>query len=325
MYVVMICCLKLRSTPSKLTDFRGYTRHRRQDEKMRIDLHLHSTFSDGLLSPEELVACARERELAAISLADHDTTDGTARFITAARAAGIKAISCIELSASFATGSLHLLGYGLDASAQCLQESLRWVRDRRNERNVAILERLPDCGIEISRDELLAAAGEGVPGRPHIADVLVEKGYVKDRRRAFARYLARGRPAYVPRRHLSARQALRVIADAGGIAVLAHPVSLCISGRKLHNLLVELKEDGLAGVEVYHPRQSVRFRTRLWKIAEETGLFVTGGSDFHGGLMQAACLGRAGNGIVPAELLEQLQHALDRRSSVSRQQNSAFG
>jgi len=276
----------------------------------RVDLHLHSTFSDGSYTPEQLVAAARERGLMAIALTDHDTTDGLDRFLAAGRTEGISAIPGIELSVAVPRGTLHVLGYGIDPAAPALQECLKGVRDGRTARNRRIFERLRKDGMDLSWDEACARTQGGVMGRPHIADLLVEKGYVKDRRRAFSRFLARGRPAYVERERLPSGEALAVLRAAGGVPVIAHPVSLHLTGTKLHALLQALQAEGLMGVEVYHPKHPARRQARLRQIAESLGLLMTGGSDFHGDRVPAASLGFAGPVAVPLSVWPPLQEAM---------------
>jgi len=283
-----------------------------QDEVPRVDLHLHSTFSDGSYTPEQLVAAARERGLTTIALTDHDTTDGLARFLAAGLAEGLTAIPGIELSVAVPRGTLHVLGYGIDPAAPALQACLQWVRDRRTARNRLIFERLRKEGMEISWEEACTRTEGGVMGRPHIADLLVEQGYVKDRRRAFSRYLARGRPAYVERERLPPQRALEVLRAAGGVPVMAHPVSLHLTGAKLQALLSTLQAEGLMGLERYHPRHPMRRQARLGQIAESLGLLMTGGSDFHGDRAPASCLGFAGSVAVPPSVWPPLREAMAR-------------
>jgi len=191
-----------------------------------VDLHLHSTFSDGTCTPEEIVALAGEAGLAAAVLTDHDTMEGTPRFLDAARKAGIRSIAGMEISADVPHRTVHLLAYGCDPDEPRLAAALRRVRDGRAERNARILEKLAKLGCPITMDEVRAEAGnDKVVGRPHIAAALVRRGFAADPSDAFRRFLARGAAAYADRYRLSPDDALELVAGAGGIVSLAHPAS----------------------------------------------------------------------------------------------------
>ena len=273
-----------------------------------IDLHTHSTCSDGSLTPEELAAAAAATKLEAVALTDHDTTDGLPRFLVAARRVGLCGITGIEISAEHHPGAMHMLGYFLDPSHTGLQEDLARLRKGRSERNRQILHKLCALGLELTWDEVHALAGGEVVGRPHFAQALIKRGHVKDKGEAFARFLARGRPAYAERLRLSPADSIQMIRNAGGVPVLAHPCSLKLGQKQLRTLLMELRSAGLEGIEVYHSEHNTS-QTRLYhRLATDMGLAMTGGSDFHGALMPDIKLGRGFGGLrVLADLLPKLE------------------
>ena len=247
------------------------------------DLHLHSTFSDGTFTPERIVALAVEAGLAAAVLTDHDTMEGTPRFLAAARKAGLRSIAGMEISADVPHRTVHLLAYGCDPDEPRLAEALRRVRDGRAERNARILEKLARLGCPITMDEVRAEAGnDKVVGRPHIAAALVRRGFAADPSDAFRRFLARGASAYADRFRLAPEDALELVAGAGGIVSLAHPASTGSNPAELRRFVGGLAEHGLAGIEClytgYLPNQVAEYVG----LAREFGLLVTGGTDFHG-------------------------------------------
>ncbi len=248
-----------------------------------VDLHLHSTFSDGSDSPEALVDLAIEAKLTAISLTDHDTTEGTERFLAAASACGISTITGIELSVEGPDGSLHMLGYGIDPADSALQENLKELRNGRHRRNEKILQKLDNLGLSLDYDNVVGLAGnDEVVGRPHIAAAMVAAGYVETRQEAFQKYLIQGAPAYADRLRLGAARAMSLIRSAGGLPVLAHPHLLRLKRKPLQKLVAQLRRNGLAGIEVWHSRHNHNVIAALHGIAHDLGLLVTGGSDYHG-------------------------------------------
>lgn len=259
------------------------------DPRRFIDLHMHSTASDGVHPPAELMRLAAARRLSAVALTDHDTTTGLAEAARAAAEAGMEFVPGIELSARFEPHTLHLLCYFIDPDCQELHQALDRIIRWRRERNAAILDRLAALGMDLRNDPELRDAIERdrgtahVLGRPHIALALVRAGYVPSFRAAFDRLLARGSAAYVARRTLSAREALALIHAAGGVASLAHPSHLhCGAQRELETLLARLKDLGLDAVEAYHPDHQPRDTRWCVEAARRLDLALTGGSDFHG-------------------------------------------
>lgn len=277
---------------------------------MAVDLHLHSTQSDGTDSPTEIVRRAAEAGLTAIALTDHDTLDGMAEARRAANAVGIRLIPGTELSVDWSTGTMHMLVYHLEPGPGPLQDRLAGLQDGRTVRNGKILELLADDGIVIDDDELLAEAGEGVVGRPHIAALLVSHGHVSDIGEAFDQYLGTGRPAYVDRVRLEAGEAIRLARASGGVAVIAHPHTLGVAAEDFRTAFEELAASGLGGIEAYYAEYSPPLRAHLAGICDAMGLIATGGSDYHGDYKPGLHIGVGrGDLRVPDEAVEQLAAA----------------
>jgi len=242
----------------------------------RVDLHTHTRFSDGVLSPEALVALALERGLDALAITDHDTVEA----LPAARAAAgarLELLTGIEISSAEGGQEFHVLGYGLDPDHRPLRERLERFRAERLSRAEAMVERLRALGVVVDRDEVVARAGEGVVGRPHLADALVRAGHADDVDDAFRRFLGNDGAAYVPRPAFRPDEAIELIRAAGGVSVLAHP------GAHLPDRVIEsLAARGLRGIEAWHPQHGGSTVRRYQALAARLGLLVTGGSDFHG-------------------------------------------
>lgn len=243
-----------------------------------VDLHLHTTFSDGVLSPREMVAGAAEREVRIIAITDHDEIDGVPEAMAAGAELGVTVISGVEINTDVGREDVHILGYGFPVDSPVLQDELQALRDKRLERTALIVKRLGDIGYPIELDRVLAIAGHGSVGRPHIAQALVEAGHSKDQQQAFARFIGRRCPAYVPRSPFRPEEAIAVIHRAGGIASLAHPGKL----GDVKRFLRLLKTAGLDALEAYHSDHVPGTTERLLRWAHEFGLAVTGGSDSHG-------------------------------------------
>ncbi len=250
---------------------------------MTVDLHIHSTFSDGSKSPCEIVELAVKCGVTTVALTDHDTMDGTGEFMDAAGRAGIVAVPGLELSVVYQRRPLHILGYYLDEKNKMLQSGLARIQKARDERNVQILEKLNRLGIKTTPEELQKISAHGQAGRPHIGALLVKHGAVKSIDQAFEQYLRKGACGYVARREFSATEAISLIRQAGGVAVLAHPVQFSPSLKELPALLESLVPAGLAGVEMFYPTQKKQFRKKLRKLTSQYDLIFTGGSDYHGG------------------------------------------
>ena len=253
-----------------------------------VDLHLHSTFSDGSMTPEELVFHGRGRGLSVMSLTDHDTIEGLPSFMAACRSRKMAGVPGIELSAEY-EGTLYILGYRLDLSLMRgenpkaeLNAALEEVRRGRVSRNEKMCDNLRRMGLDVSLEEVAVEAGGDVVGRPHIARVLVKKGYSRDMPSAFADYLGFRASAYEERFRLPPARCIELIRDAGGVAVFAHPAQTTEDEVRLRGIVRELREAGLWGMECVSPGSSPERIFRHLSIAAEFSLFPTAGSDFHG-------------------------------------------
>lgn len=276
----------------------------------RIDLHLHTRFSDGSLTPTEVVDLAHQAGVTAMAITDHDIVDGIPQAMEAATTPGIEVIPGVELSSRFHEQELHVLGYFFDWQDSTFRARLAQQRRSRQVRNPQVIERLNALGLELSEEDVKTKAGADSIGRPHIAQVLVDKGYVHDTREAFDRYLKEGAPAYVPRTLSDTREVIAWIRDAGGVPVLAHPTWTRCQGEPLYRLCSCLKEAGLLGLEVFYSSHNRQQTSRYLELAKRLDLLVTGGSDFHGTANPAIQVGRGkGNLKVPDTLLEPLRRA----------------
>jgi predicted metal-dependent phosphoesterase TrpH len=276
-----------------------------------IDLHAHSTFSDGSLTPSQLAALARESGIAALALTDHDTMDGVPEFLKACEREGVEGVVGVEISADVPRGTLHMLGYGVDLACVPLQDALRQIRAGRCDRNKLILDRLNSLGYALTWEEVRSLAGEDVIGRPHFAQALVNRRHVKSREDAFERLLAKGKPGYVNRFRLTPEDCIRVIREAGGVAVMAHPFTMEWGSKAMADEVRRLAAQGLGGIEVYYSEHPPELQDRYRAMAESLGLLITGGSDFHGDGNPAVRLGRGfGNLNVSDTLMAPLRQAV---------------
>ena len=250
---------------------------------MIIDLHTHSNRSDGTDTPTELVENAQAAGLDVVALTDHDTTVGWDEAEQAAERVGIRLVKGIEVSTSINHRSVHLLGYDFDPTDAPLLEELARVLDGRNDRVPKIVAKFQSLGIDITEEEILAKSGGAeATGRPHVADVLIDKGVVANRGEAFDDYLSPGKPGYVGRYSASTDEAVRLVKAAGGKAVLAHPWSRGSDTVLTPDRIAELVEQGLDGIEVDHADHTDADRDALRKIAQSLDLVITGSSDYHG-------------------------------------------
>lgn len=244
---------------------------------MPCDLHLHSTFSDGSQTPEEIVAECSEKQLSAIAITDHDTVAGVLPAIEAARGTGMPVIPAVEISTEFHETEVHILGYWIDLDSEELLQRLIYVQQARRVRAEEIVHKLRALGISVTLDEVIEQSDGESLGRPHVAGALIAGHHVSGMQEAFDRFLGRGRPAFVPRYKLSPDEAVQAVLAAEGCPVLAHP-GLGVSDHII-DLLIEA---GIEGLEAYHNHHSPSNTRRAIRIAEERGLLVTGGSDSHG-------------------------------------------
>ncbi len=285
-----------------------------------IDLHTHTTCSDGSASPERLIELARAKGARAVAITDHDTVAAFPEARAAADRFGIEFVCGIEISAEYSPGTMHILGYCVDDASKAFTEKLDELKRAREERNPQIASRLQALGLDVDYDEVVRVAGNEVVGRPHFARVMVEKGYAASIKDAFDKYLKKGAAAYIEKARLSPADSIALIRNAGGVAVLAHPYQLNLSSaEELEGLIAELVEGGLDGIEALYSRHSPAQRASYVEIAERHELLVTGGSDYHGsykpdisivdglgdleipyGLLEAVKLRAPGGSLVPA-------------------------
>lgn len=277
---------------------------------MAVDLHLHSTASDGSVPPAELVELAHRNRLTTIALTDHDTQDGIPEAREAAARMGIELIPGAELSLQY-DGGMHLVVLWLEPGSGPLQDRLAWLRDGRDVRNTQILAALASAGIEVTADEVAVQAGAGTIGRPHIAAVMVRKGYVADISSAFALWLGRGCPAYVERPRLSPEEGVDLARQSGAVPVLAHPHTLGITNaRDMSRLLGDLLDAGLVGLESWYSGYHRHEREGYADLARRFGLVASGGSDFHGDYKPGLQPGIGyGDLVVPERVVEELREA----------------
>ena len=248
---------------------------------LKIDLHTHSRCSDGLFSVSQLVKKGKRDGVLVMSLTDHDTIKGVPDFVRECNEHGISPLTGIELSAQ-SRHTLHILGYRISLASQDLAVALEDVRQKRDERNLLVCEKLQKLGFDLTMEDIKSEASGDVVARPHFARVLVRKCGVSDIATAFRIYLGDGRPAYAPRKGLSAGECIEVIRKAGGVAVLAHPQQMRLQGDAQLKLVEHLKEDGLWGIECISPHHTKSDATYYLDLAKRMDLFPTAGSDFHG-------------------------------------------
>lgn len=247
-----------------------------------IDMHVHSTFSDGTFSVRAIAAAAKRRHLSLLSLTDHDTTAGLASFKTACAELDVASLPGIELSAA-APYTLHILGYRFNSGDVPLNERLEYVRRMRDERNEKICANLRRLGFDVTVDEARKISGGEVVARPHIARLMVQKGFAGSYAEAFGKYIGDGGSAYVPRVRLTAEECISLITGAGGLPVLAHPYQTGLEGEELEKLVKRLREAGLWGIEAVYSSHSAEQIYAYLALADKFDLYPTAGSDFHGG------------------------------------------
>ncbi len=277
-----------------------------------IDLHVHSNYSDGTCSPSRLVQLALEKSLRAFALTDHDTTDGIFEAINAARNTELEVIPGIEFSTTYDKKDIHILGLGIQYENDDFQSALKRFRCSRNIRNLQIIEKLQEHGIDISYDKILKEYPDSasVWTRAHFARYLLEHGYVSSRNEAFDRYLGDRASCFVPRPKASPFEVISIIHQAGGYAVLAHPLLYGFSDKNLEILVSKCKESGIDGIEAVYSRNTPSNESQMRQLARKFGLKITGGSDFHGENKPDIDLGVGkGNLRIPYELWEHLKNS----------------
>ena len=271
-----------------------------------IDLHTHSTFSDGTFTPLQLVKYAEEKGLKAFALTDHDTTEGVkeAKSIET----NVEVISGVEISTRYDKKEIHIVGLYVNENDADLNKQLKYYREKRVTRNFEILEKLNSLGVNITIDDVKESCTGDVISRAHIAKALVSKGFVGSYTEAFDRYLGDNKCAYVPRETLNYEESMELITKAGGVPVLAHPLLYKMSDTNLENMMVKLRQKGLKAVEVYYSTHSNSDTQHIMAMANRVGLIYSGGSDFHGATKPKIDMGTGmGKLAVPYEILEKIR------------------
>lgn len=270
-----------------------------------LDLHIHTHYSDGLKSPKEMLELAAQAGLAGVGICDHDTVEAIPEALKLAQEMGLLVVPGVELSSQHSGKDIHILGYFIELDNPKLVSHLGLFQDERRRRAEKMVVKLNRMGVQITMDEVDGKAKSGSIGRPHIAEVLTEKGYVETFQEAFYRYIGYGSKAYEEKYRISPDKAIALIAESGGLSFLAHASPLIDD-----DLILEMIKAGLDGIEIVHPKLSDSRTRHLQRIAQNQGLLVSGGSDCHGGRNGMQTLGRY---KVPYNLVEEMQEALASR------------
>ncbi len=266
--------------------------------KQKYDFHSHSTISDGTLTPTDLVKFAASEGIEVLALTDHDNIDGIEEANIAGKKYGVEIVPGVEISIDYNPGTMHMCGYFIDIHNKELQKGLSFVQDARRNRNPLIAKKLQENGIDINIEEVQKVAGSNQIGRPHFAKIMIDKGFVKNIKEAFNKYLAKGCSCYVDKARLSLEQSTRMIINAGGIPILAHPIQLKLKNREEYkSFFLKLKDIGVKGVEIYSSHQTEEENQMFYEIVKPLGMMMTAGSDFHGGTKPNVKLGIYGEKI----------------------------
>lgn len=275
----------------------------------KIDLHLHSTASDGRFSPADIVHKSVERGLTIIAIADHDSVDGIVPALTAAKAfSQLKVLPCVEISTDVPSGEVHVLGYFIDYTDPEFAARLEKMRHSRRERAQGMIAKLRDLGIRIEWQRVQEIAGSGTIGRPHLAQAMLEKGYIASIKEAFTKYISRSGPAYVEREKMTPVEAVALILKANGLPVLAHPLTTSDP----ESMVIELKAAGLVGIEAYYNGYTADEINQLVSLAERHNLITSGGSDYHG--LDDSAETMIGAAETPIESAERLLALAEQRA-----------
>lgn len=272
----------------------------------KADLHVHTTASDGTITPTQVVEMAAKIGLGAIGIADHDTMGGIKEALDTGYRNNITVVPGVEINTDFGKHELHILGYFIDPDSAYLHEKLDYLRSERMSRGIRIVERLNQIGLKISMDRVKEIADGAVIGRPHIGRAIVEAGYAGSLNSAFGKYLVQGTPGFIDRYKLTPVDAIQIVKASGGVAIMAHPA-------KTHDdeIISELVEAGLQGLEAYHTDHTSRQRRRYIKMAKKYNLLVTGGSDYHGPDNIKDI--EIGNAVCDFDVVNQLRELADRK------------
>ena len=278
----------------------------------KVDLHIHSTVSDGRYRPEEIVQKAAALGLAIIALADHDSVDGIAPALATAEAfPQLRVIPCVEVSTDTPNGEAHVLGYFIDYTSGELKTSLESFRNSRERRAQGMIAKLRDLGIDIEWQRVKEIAGDGSIGRPHLAQAMLEKGYITSLKEAFTKYIAQGGPAYVEREKMTPVEVVELILRVNGLPVLAHPFTVSDT----ETMIIAMKSAGLVGIEAYYNSYTDDEIKSLVSLADKHKLITTGGSDYHG--LDDSSETMLGGVDVPLESAERLISLAEQRAKIS--------
>lgn len=279
-----------------------------------IDLHVHSNISDGTLTPKELVHYAKQKGLRAFALTDHDIIDGIEEAVQEGKELGVKVIPGIEFAAEYKDREIHILGLFIDYKNPYFVQKLDWIQNARVRRNEIMLQKLNDIGINITPEDLQQRAGKDLITRAHFGRAIFEKGYTQTLEDAFRLYLSPGSPGYVKRDVLSPKECIKLIHEAKGLAVLAHPTLYHLSDEELNHLVQSLCENGLDGIEAIYSLYSKEQENQIRSLAHHYNLLITGGSDFHGTNKKDIDIGTGkGNLKIPYEILEELKKKITQK------------
>lgn len=273
-----------------------------------VDLHTHSTYSDGTFTPRELISYASKKELRAVALTDHDTLEGIPEAVHYGGKYGVEVISGIEISTEYENNELHIVGLFVSNENAELVSALENLKRSRENRNIEMVEKLNQIGVNISYDNILKRADGGIVTRAHIAREIIANGYASSNNEVFDRYIGDHCQAYVKRSVMSWQDTLYLIAKAGGLPVLAHPLQYKLSERRLEMIVSDLASHGLAAIEAYYSTHSPSDIKYIKDLAKKNGLRLSGGSDFHGANKPKLDLGTGYGGLeVPYEVLDNLR------------------
>ncbi len=272
-----------------------------------IDLHTHSTMSDGSMTPEEVVNHAKINQLSAIAITDHDSVEGVERAILEGKRIGLEVVPGVEMSAQFKTET-HILGYDINIYDDSFLKAMEEVRKARLKRNLITADNLKKLGFDVSYDEACKFAPNGVLGRAHYARLMVEKGYVSSVKEAFDKYLSAGKAGYCDYQRYTPEECIEIINNAGGKAFLAHLHLIKIDDEELENYVIRLKAAGLFGIEGYYTEYDEDMHKKYIYLAKKHNLLISGGTDFHGEMKPQISIGKGyGNMRIPYSLLENIR------------------
>jgi len=281
--------------------------------RLGIDLHIHSTASDGSLTPAEIIDHAQRLNLAAIAITDHDSIFGSKEALRTGIPPSLKFLTGVEISAAHppffpGSGSFHILGYCIRLDNYAFNQTLNRLQQARKNRNPKILKRLNELGLKISLEDVNQTVANGQLGRPHIAQAMIKMGFVESMDEAFDKFLGAGKPAYVDKDRIGCEEAIKIIRGAGGVPVLAHPALLNIDDDcQLDELIQNLIKIGMRGIEVYYPEHSSEQIQHYTELADKYDLLMTGGTDFHGSITPKIEMGTGkGTLFIPYKLYEKL-------------------